>query len=67
MSMMRINREERVALSPVSSRLHLAQIQNALVSVLDEVEADVSLRLVSSDTRWAFAKVKLVIELESEP
>lgn len=64
--MARINREERIALSPVSARFHLAQIQNALVDVLDEVEADVSLRLASSDTRWAFAKVKLVVELESE-
>lgn len=67
MSLTRINREERIALSPVSSRFHLAQIQNALVDVLDEVEADVSLRLVSSATRWAFAKVKLVVELEDEP
>lgn len=65
-SLTRINREERVALHPLSTRVHLAQIQSALVDVLDEVEADVSLRLASSDTRWAFAKVKLVVELESE-
>ena len=64
--MTRINREERVALSPVSTRFHLAQVQNALVDVLGEVEVEVSLRLASSDTRWAFAKVKLVVELESE-
>ena len=67
MSLSRINREERIALTPFSTRHHMAQILDALVEVVDEVEADVSLRLVSSDTRWAFAKVKLVIELESEP
>ena len=34
----RINREERVALHPLSTRVHLAQIQSALVDVLDAVE-----------------------------
>ena len=66
MSLTRINREERIALSPGSTRFHPALVQNALVDVLDEVEVEVSLRLASSDTRWAFAKVKLVVELESE-
>lgn len=67
MSLTRINREERVALYPLLTRVHLAEIQSALVDVLDEVEADVAMRLASTDTRWAFAKVKLVVELESEP
>lgn len=66
-SMTSINREERVALHPLSTRVHLAEIKSVLVDVLDEVEAEVALRLASSDTRWAFAKVKLVVELESEP
>lgn len=67
MSLTRINREERIALPPVSHRFRFARIQNALVDVMDEVEADVSLRLATSDVHWAFAKVKLVVELESEP
>ena len=66
MSLTRINREERIALHPLSTRVHLAEIQSALVDVLDEVEAEVAMRLSSTDTRWAFAKVKVVIDLETE-
>lgn len=67
MSLTRINREERIALHPLSTHVHLAEIQSALVDVLDEVEADVAMRLSHTDTRWAFAKVKVVVDLESEP
>ena len=66
MSLTRINREERVALTPFSARHHMAQILDALVEVVDEVEAEVGLRLASGDTRWAFAKIKVVIDLETE-
>jgi len=66
MSLTRINREERIALTPFSARHHMAQILDALVEVVDEVEAEVGLRLASGDTRWAFAKIKVVIDLETE-
>lgn len=67
MNITRVNREERVALNPVSTRYHYAQIQDALIEVADEVAVDVALRLESAGIRWAFAKVKVVIDLESEP
>lgn len=67
MSLTRINREERVALSPLSTRHHYAQISDALIDVADEVAVDVALHLESAGTRWAFAKVKVVVDLESEP
>jgi len=67
MSLTRINREERVALNPVSTRHHYAQVQDALIEVADEVAVDVALRLESAGVRWAFAKVKVVVDLESEP
>lgn len=66
MSLTRINREERIALTPFSTRHHMTQILDALVEVVDEVEAEVGLRLASGDTRWAFAKIKVVIDLETE-
>lgn len=66
MSLTRINREERIALTPFSARHHMAQILDALVEVVDEVEAEVGLRLASGDTRWAFAKIKVVVDLETE-
>jgi len=66
MSLTRINREERVALNPVSTRYHYAQISDALIEVSDEVAADVTIHLESAGTRWAFAKVKVVVDLESE-
>jgi hypothetical protein len=66
-SLTRINREERVALNPLSTRHHYAQISDALIDVADEVAVDVALRLDSAGIRWAFAKVKVVVDLESEP
>ena len=67
MNITRVNREERVALNPVSTRYHYIQIQDALIEVSDEVAADVALRLESALTRWAFAKIKVVVELETKP
>lgn len=67
MSLTRINREERVALNPLSTRHHYAQIRDALIDVADEVAVDVALHLESAGIRWAFAKVKVVVDLESEP
>ena len=67
MSLTRINREERVALNPVSTRYHYAQISDALIDMADEVAVDVALHLESAGVRWAFAKVKVVVDLESEP
>ena len=66
MSKTRINREERVALKPVSTRYHYIQIQDAIIEMADEVTAEVA-QWLGSDTRWAFAKVKVVVDLESEP
>jgi len=66
-SLTRINREERVALNPLSTRHHYAQISDALIDVADEVAVDVALHLDSAGIRWAFAKVKVVVDLESEP
>ena len=67
MSLTRINREERVALNPVSTHYHYTQISDALIEVSDEVAVDVALHLESAGMRWAFAKVKIVVDLESEP
>lgn len=63
----RINREERVALHPLHTRAHFGQIQDALIEVADEVAVDVALRLESAGVRWAFAKVKVVVDLEAAP
>lgn len=67
MSMTRINREETIGLSPYSTRAHYGHIQDTLIEVCDEVTVDVALRLESAGVRWATARVKVVVDLETKP
>ena len=67
MSMTRIDREETVALNPRRTGDHFGQVQDTLLDLSEEVAVDVALHMESAGVRWTTAKVKVVVDLESEP